>query len=88
VIVLEDLRWADGDTVELAEHLAGNVSGLPVVLGLTRRASPASTALEAAQRQRNPVYNHPSPAGTIDRQPASNLVGACRPSGFRTAQAG
>ena len=48
----------DGDTVELAEYLAGNVSGLPVVLSLTRRGSPASTALEAARRQRNPVCNH------------------------------
>jgi hypothetical protein len=41
VIVLEDLRWADGDTVELVEYLADNVSGLLVLLGLTRRGGPA-----------------------------------------------
>jgi len=34
----------DGDTVELAEYLAGNVSGLPVLLVLTLRDSPASAA--------------------------------------------
>src|SRR6266481_6946442 len=63
VIVLEDLRWADGDTVELVEYLADNVSGLPVLLVLTRRDSTASTALEAARRWRNSVCNHLSPAG-------------------------
>jgi predicted ATPase len=37
VIVLEDLRWADGDTGELVKYLADNVSGLPVLLVLTLR---------------------------------------------------
>jgi len=58
VIVLEDLRWTDGDTGELVKYLADTVSGLPVLLGLTLGDSPASTALEAARRQRNPVCNH------------------------------
>jgi predicted ATPase len=34
VIVLEDLRWADRDTVQLVEYLADNVSELPVLLVL------------------------------------------------------
>ncbi len=87
VIVLEDLRWADGDTVELVEYLADNVSGLPVLLVLTRRGSPASTALEAARRRRNSVCNHLSPGGTIDRRPASDPGGrlpAPPDSGLRT----
>jgi len=43
---------------ELVKYLADTVSGLPVLLGLTLGDSPASTALEAARRQRNPVCNH------------------------------
>ena len=85
VIVLEDLRWADRDTVQLVEYLADNVSELPVLLVLALRDSPASTAL-AARRLRKPARNHLSPAGAIDRRPASEsgarLPG---PSGFRTA---
>ena len=50
VIVLEDLRWADRDTVELVEYLAGNVSGLLVLLVLTLRDTPASTASAAGAR--------------------------------------
>jgi len=41
-----------------ASSSADTVSGLPVLLGLTLGDSPASTALEAARRQRNPVCNH------------------------------
>jgi len=50
VIVLEDLRWADRDTVELVEYLAGIVSGLLVLLVLTLRDTPASTASAAGAR--------------------------------------
>ena len=86
VIVLEDLRWADRDTVELVEYLADNVSGLPVLLVLTLRDNPASTALEAARRLRKPARNHPSPPGAIDRRPASDpgaRLPAPRDSGLR-----
>ena len=41
-----------------ASSSVDTVSGLPVLLGLTLGDSPASTALEAARRQRNPVCNH------------------------------
>jgi hypothetical protein len=85
VIVLEDLRWADRDTVELVEYLAGNVSGLLVLLVLTLRDTPASTA-SAARRLRKLARNHLSPPRAIDRRPPNDpgarLPG---PSGFRTA---
>ena len=37
LLVLEDLQWADPDTLDLVAYLAGVVSGAPVLLALTAR---------------------------------------------------
>jgi hypothetical protein len=37
LLVLEDLHWADPDTLDVAAYLAGAVSGTPVLLALTAR---------------------------------------------------
>lgn len=45
VLVLEDLHWADGDTLAAASYLAGAVAGAAVLLVLTARdAGPPSLA--------------------------------------------
>ncbi|MEO7571995.1 MAG: AAA family ATPase [Acidimicrobiales bacterium] len=49
VILLDDLQWADASTLQFLEHLAGNVSGLPIlVIGTyTQESVSASTPLHA-----------------------------------------
>jgi predicted ATPase/DNA-binding CsgD family transcriptional regulator len=52
VIVLEDLHWADPDTVALMEYLGEHLDGESVLCVLTLRANWPSAALEVARRQR------------------------------------
>ena len=78
VVVLEDMHWADRDTVALVEYLADNLSGFPILLVLTLRDSPASAALEAARRLRSrPGITYLSPERLADDQLAT-MVRACR----------
>ncbi len=44
---LEDLHWADDDTLALVEHLAGTVTGLPVLVAVSARDE---APLHAARR--------------------------------------
>jgi len=52
VIVLEDLHWADPDTVALMEYLGEHLDGESLLCVLTLRANRPSAALDAARRQR------------------------------------
>jgi len=52
VVILEDLHWADPDTVALVEYLGDNVSETSLLLVLTLRDGPASDAVDAARRLR------------------------------------
>jgi DNA-binding CsgD family transcriptional regulator len=52
VIVLEDLHWADPDTVALMEYLGEHLDGESLLCVLTLRASQPSAALDAARRLR------------------------------------
>src|SRR5262249_28152467 len=52
VIVLEDLHWADPDTVALMESLGEPLDGESLLCVLTLRANRPSAALEVARRQR------------------------------------
>jgi predicted ATPase len=50
VIVLEDLHWADPDTLTVVEYLADNLDHEPVLCLATCRDEPPTGALEAARR--------------------------------------
>ena len=52
VIVLEDLHWADPDTVALMEYLGEHLDGESLLCMLTLRTSPPSAALDVARRLR------------------------------------
>ena len=52
VIVLEDLHWADPDTVALMEYLGEHLDGESLLCVVTLRANRPSAALEVARRQR------------------------------------
>ena len=44
VVVLEDLHWADPDTVAVLEYVADNIGSVPVVLVVTLRPDPPGAA--------------------------------------------
>ena len=52
VLLLEDLHWADPDTVALLEYLGEHLDGESLLCVLTLRVDRPSAALEVARRQR------------------------------------
>jgi tetratricopeptide (TPR) repeat protein len=50
LLVVEDLHWADTDTIAVLEYLADNLTGQPLVLLVTVRASEAAAAAELVSR--------------------------------------
>lgn len=79
VVVLEDLHWADPDTVSVIEFLADNLGRERVLLVLTLRDSPSSPALAVARRQRGrPGMTYLALDRLTDSELAT-MVHACRP---------
>jgi DNA-binding CsgD family transcriptional regulator/tetratricopeptide (TPR) repeat protein len=52
LLVLEDLQWADPETLTVVEYLVDNLDAEPVVCLITVRAEDASTALDLTRRLR------------------------------------
>ena len=52
VVAMEDLHWADPDTVSLVEYLADDSTGQPVLFAVSLRTEPPSPASDLARRQR------------------------------------
>ena len=50
VIVLEDLHWADPDSLTVVEYLADNLAGQPVLCLASSRDEPPTAALDLARR--------------------------------------
>ena len=50
VMVLEDLHWADPDTLAVLEYLGDNLGGQPALCLVTSRDEPLTAALEMARR--------------------------------------
>lgn len=48
VLLLEDLHWADAETVEVVEYLADNIAGEPVLCVISVRDEEPSSALSCA----------------------------------------
>ena len=79
VIVLEDLHWADPDTVALMEYLGEHLDGESLLCVLTLRANRASAALEVARRQRGrPGVLHLN-LDRLSDEDMARMVHACIP---------
>jgi hypothetical protein len=50
LVILEDLHWADPDTLAVIEYLADNLAGEPVLVVATSRSEPPSAAADLAAR--------------------------------------
>jgi predicted ATPase len=79
VVVLEDLHWADPDTVAAVEYVADNVGNLPVVCIVTARSEPPSPALALARRQRGKGEVMQLLLDRLDPEQTAMMIRACTP---------
>jgi DNA-binding CsgD family transcriptional regulator len=79
VVAMEDLHWADPDTVSLVEYLADNAAGQPVLFAVSLRTEPPSSASDLARRQRGrPGIVH-IPLRRLDEREVAEMITACSP---------
>lgn len=79
VLVLEDLHWADPDTLQLLEYLADAVGAQPVVWVLTCRDAPGSAAMHLVGRVRERRGVAYLPVRQLEPGEVAEMVRACRP---------
>jgi DNA-binding CsgD family transcriptional regulator len=79
VMVLEDLHWADPDTLAVTEYLADNLAAQRVLCVATSRSEPPSAALDLIRR----LHDRRAVAQlALDRLPAdqvATMIRACLP---------
>jgi DNA-binding CsgD family transcriptional regulator/tetratricopeptide (TPR) repeat protein len=80
LLVLEDLHWADPDTVGVVEYLADNLHAVPVLCLVTLRTEPATPVWELARRasQRHPGSH--LRLGRLSDESVVQMVTACVPT--------
>jgi AAA ATPase domain len=83
VVILEDLHWADPDTIAVVEYLAGNLAGLRVLGLATVRSETSSPALSLARRQRGLLGSTHLALERLDAEQAALMVRACCPEAGR-----
>ncbi len=81
VVAMEDLHWADPDTVSLVEYLADNASGQPVLFAVSLRTEPPSLASDLARRQRGRAGMVHLPLGRLSDREVAEMITACSPGG-------
>jgi DNA-binding CsgD family transcriptional regulator len=90
VVVLEDLHWADRETLAVLEYLADHVTAFPVAVVLTARSDEPGTSGLASARARDARHLHLAPLADsevaamaaaclgVDTAPAAILAGLRR----------
>jgi DNA-binding CsgD family transcriptional regulator/tetratricopeptide (TPR) repeat protein len=76
VIALEDLHWADPDTLAVLEYLADNTGGERVLLVATSRDEPAGAAALARRLAGRRAATH-LPLGRLSADEVERMVRAC-----------
>ncbi len=74
VVVLEDMHWADRETVAVLEYLADHVAAFPVAVVLTARSDEPGTSGLSSALTRDPLHLHLAPLA--DREVAA-MAAAC-----------
>jgi predicted ATPase len=80
LIVLEDLHWADPDTLAVMEYLGDNLSAEPVLCVGTCRNEPASPAAELVTRLHGRRAAARIELGRLSADEVADMVRACLPS--------
>ncbi len=79
VVAIEDLHWADPDTVSLVEYLADNAADQPVLFAVSLRAEPPTPASDLARRQRGRRGIVHLPLGRLSEAEVGEMIAACSP---------
>ncbi len=79
VVVLEDLHWADPDTLAVIEYLGDNLAAEPVLCVATTRSEPRSAAMELAARLHGRRTATHLPLGRLTDEQVAAMVRACLP---------
>ena len=80
VLVLEDLHWADPDTLSVVDYLGNNLAGARVLCLATSRDEPARAEIARLLNSRTALH---LPLRRLDEQVAAQMVRACVPSADR-----
>ncbi len=79
VVVLEDLHWADPDTLGLVEYLGDNIWCEPLLCVATCRSEEPSAALDLVRRVRGRRGVTHLPLARLDDDHVTEMVAACMP---------
>jgi DNA-binding CsgD family transcriptional regulator/tetratricopeptide (TPR) repeat protein len=79
VILLEDLHWADPDSLAVIEYLGDNLSSEPVLCVATTRSEPPSAAMDLALRLHRRRSAAHLPLGRLGDEHVAAMVRACLP---------
>jgi DNA-binding CsgD family transcriptional regulator/tetratricopeptide (TPR) repeat protein len=79
VMVLEDLHWADPDTLAVVEYLGDNLADQPVLCVATIRTEPGGEALEVARRLHARHAARLVPLARLSGDQVAEMVSACVP---------
>jgi DNA-binding CsgD family transcriptional regulator/tetratricopeptide (TPR) repeat protein len=83
VVVLEDLHWADPDTLAIVEYLSDNIWCEPLLCVATSRSEEPSAALDLVRRLHGRRGATHLPLGRLDDDHVAEMVAACMPdAGF------
>jgi DNA-binding CsgD family transcriptional regulator len=80
LLVLEDLHWADPDTLAIVEYLSDNLSAEPVLCVATCRGEPASAAAELMTRLHGRRAALRIALGRLSADEVAAMVRACLPT--------
>ncbi len=79
VLLLEDLHWADPDSLAVIEYLGDNLSSEPVLCVATTRSEPPSPAMGLAMRLHGRRSAAHLPLGRLQGEDVAAMVRACLP---------
>jgi DNA-binding CsgD family transcriptional regulator/tetratricopeptide (TPR) repeat protein len=80
LLVLEDLHWADPDTLAIVEYLSDNLSAEPVLCVATCRGEPASAAAELMARLHGRRAALRIALGRLSADEVAAMVRTCLPT--------
>ena len=79
LVVLEDLHWADPDTLAIVEYLADNLASEPVLCLVTCRTEPRSAGLDLVRRLHSRRCALHLPLVRLDDAQVARMARACLP---------
>jgi DNA-binding CsgD family transcriptional regulator/tetratricopeptide (TPR) repeat protein len=83
LVVLEDLHWADPDTLAVVEYLGDNLAGSDILCVATARSEPRSPSADLLDRLAARGAATPVSLGRLDREEVEAMVLACAPGASR-----